>query len=257
MRSANSPANMTLSGAFTNRSIGARLSLLIVLNGSLALMSAGIALFGYESVLQRGAASRELSAQAGIIAESSTAALSFADERAATQTLSALRGDTQVVEGVIYDRNERPFSRYRKAGYPAASPAPQLRQAGVYFENGAVLVFQPIRLADEKIGTIFLKSNNAVTARLRQYVGIVCLVLLLSQAFAWLLSSLSNKLCGRTNGTLFRRQPHPSHQLLESRIGSDEIVAGIGVDPRMHRPFLIGLLEPLECSVSIPLLSPS
>jgi len=50
---------MTLSGAFTNRSIGARLSLLIVLNGSLALMSAGIALFGYESLLQRGAASRE------------------------------------------------------------------------------------------------------------------------------------------------------------------------------------------------------
>ena len=50
---------MTLSAAFTNRSIGARLSLLIVLNSSLALMSAGIALFGYESLLQRGAASRE------------------------------------------------------------------------------------------------------------------------------------------------------------------------------------------------------
>jgi len=180
---------MTLSGAFTNRSIGARLSLLIVLNSSLALMSAGIALFGYESVLQRGAASRELSAQAGIIAESSTAALSFTDERAAAQTLSALRGDTHVVEGVIYDMNERPFSRYRKAGYPAGSPAPQLRQTGVYFENGAVLVFQPIRLANEKIGTVFLKSNNEVTARLRQYVGIVCLVLLLSQGFALLLSS--------------------------------------------------------------------
>ena len=62
----------------------------------------------------------------------------------------------------------------------------------------------------------------------------------------------SDKLSGRTNGTLFRRQPHPSHQLLESRIGSDGIVAGIGVDPRMHGPFLIGLLEPLECSVGIP-----
>ena len=181
---------MKLSAAFTNRSIGARLSLLIVLNSSLALMSAGIALFGYESVLQRGAASRELSAQAGIIAESSTAALSFADERAATQTLSALRGDTHVVEGVIYDMNERPFSRYEKAGSsPAGSPAPQLRQTGVYFENGAVLVFQPIRLGNERIGTIFLKSNNEVSARLRQYVGIVCLVLLLSQGFALLLSS--------------------------------------------------------------------
>jgi diguanylate cyclase (GGDEF)-like protein/PAS domain S-box-containing protein len=179
---------MTLSAAFTNRSIGARLSLLIVLNSSLALMSAGIALFGYESVLQRGAAARELSAQAGIIAESSTAALSFTDERAAAQTLSALRGDTHVVEGVIYDMNGRPFSRYEKAGSPGGSP-PQPREAGVYFENGAVLVFQPIRLGNEEIGMIFLKSNNEVTARLRQYVGIVFVVLLFSQAFALLLSS--------------------------------------------------------------------
>jgi diguanylate cyclase (GGDEF)-like protein/PAS domain S-box-containing protein len=184
---------MNLSAAFTNRTIGFRLSLLIVLNSSLALMSAGIALFGYESFQQRGAASRELSAQAGIIAESSTAALSFADERAATQTLSALRGDTQVLEAVIYDRNGRPFSRYGQSGYPARSPAPQLRPAGVYFEKGAVLVFRPIRLANEQIGTIFLKSTNDVTARLRQYIGIVCLVLVLSQGFALLLSSRMQK----------------------------------------------------------------
>lgn len=184
---------MSLAAAFTNRSIGMRLSLLIVLNSSLALLSAGIALFGYESFLQRGAASRELSAQAGIIAESSTAALSFADERAARQTLSVLRGDSQVVEGVIYDMAERPFAQYRQAGLPAGSPAPQLRQDGVYFENGAVLVFQPIRLGNERIGTIFIRSNNDVRTRLRQYVGIVCLVLLLSQGFALLLSSRMQK----------------------------------------------------------------
>jgi diguanylate cyclase (GGDEF)-like protein/PAS domain S-box-containing protein len=176
-------------GAFTNRSIGTRLSLLIVLNSSLALFSAGMALFGFESFLQRGAASRELSAQAGIIAESSTAALSFSDERAATQTLSALHGDSQVLEGVIYTGSGRPFSHYERAGSPADSTAPPLRRAGVYFENGAVLVFQPIRIGNETIGTIFLKSNNDVRARLRQYVGIVCLVLLLSQGFALLLSS--------------------------------------------------------------------
>ena len=179
---------MTLAAAFANRSIGTRLSLLIVLNSSLALMSAGFALFGYESFLQRGAASRQLSAQAGIIAESSTAALSFADERAASQTLSALRGDSSVAEGVIYDRQQRPFSRYQRAG-TVAGAAPPPRLSGVYFENGAVMVFQPIRLGDEIIGTIFLKSNNEVRARLRQYTGIVCLVLLLSQALALLLSS--------------------------------------------------------------------
>jgi diguanylate cyclase (GGDEF)-like protein/PAS domain S-box-containing protein len=177
-----------LSGnAFPNRSIGVRLSLLIVLNSSLALLSAGLAFFGYETLLQRHAVSRELSAQAAIIAESSTAALSFTDERAASQTLAALRGDSRVVEGVIYDRNGRPFSRYVQSGSAAGSLAPPLRHSGLYFENGAVLVFQPIRFEGETIGTIFLKSNNDVRARLRQYIGIVCLVLLLSQALALLL----------------------------------------------------------------------
>jgi diguanylate cyclase (GGDEF)-like protein/PAS domain S-box-containing protein len=178
---------MKLATPFSNRSIGVRLSLLIALNSSVALTLAGFALFGYETFLQRGAAARELSAQARIIAESSTAALSFSDERAATQTLAALRGDSHVVEGIVYDTNGRLFSRYRRAGSPAVAP-PLLRPAGVYFKSGAVLVFQPVRLGSESIGTIFLKSDNEVRARLSQYVGIVCLVLLLSQGFALLFS---------------------------------------------------------------------
>src|ERR1700684_3995041 len=107
---------MTLAGAFTTRSIGGRVSPLTALSSSLALSLAGFALFGYESYLQRGAASRELSAQAGIIAESSTAVPSFSDRSAATQTLSALRGDSAVVEGVIYDNNKRPFAQYARSG---------------------------------------------------------------------------------------------------------------------------------------------
>src|SRR5580700_9318323 len=180
---------MKPAAAFTNPSIGVRLSLLIVLNSSLALMSAGFALFGYESFLQRGAASRELSAQAGIIAESSTAALSFSDEAAAKQMLSALRGDSQIIEGIIYDANNRPFARYARTGSPISLPARAPKPPGVYFESGSVLVFQAIRIGNEVIGTVFLKSTNAVRARLRRYIGIVCLILFISQGLAMLLSA--------------------------------------------------------------------
>jgi diguanylate cyclase (GGDEF)-like protein/PAS domain S-box-containing protein len=180
---------MTLAGAFTNRSIGVRLSLLIVLTSSLALLLAGFVLFGYENFQQRGAASRELTAKAGIIAESSTAVLSFNDKAAATQTLAALRGDSAVAEGAIYDSGNRLFALYVRSGSRSGLSTQQVRQTGVYFESGAVLVFQPIRVGDQTLGTIFLKSNSDVRARLRQYVGIVCLVLLLSQAFALLFSA--------------------------------------------------------------------
>ena len=141
--------------ALTNHSIGFRIAGLLVLNSAVALGLAGVALFGFESFLQRGEASRQLSAQASIIAESSTAALSFADQRAATKILTALRGDSGVVEGIIYDENSRFFAGYRQGRSFIDSMSPALREPGVYFEDGSVLVFQPIRLADEKIGTIF------------------------------------------------------------------------------------------------------
>jgi PAS domain S-box-containing protein len=180
---------MRLTAAFTDSSIKVRISLLIVMTCSLALSSAGIALFGYESFLQRGSASRELSAQAGIIAESSTAALSFRDERAAVQILSALRGDSQVVESAIYDSGNHLFARYQRTGSSPGSPPQRLRPPGVYFEGAAVLVFQPIKMGDERVGTIVLKSASEVGARLRRYVGIVCLVLVLSLGLALLLSA--------------------------------------------------------------------
>ena len=65
---------MKLKGAIANSSIRARLSVLIILNSSLALLLAGVALFGYETYQQRQAATRELSANAGILAGSATAA---------------------------------------------------------------------------------------------------------------------------------------------------------------------------------------
>ena len=203
---------MNLAAAFSNNSIKVRISLLMVLNSSLALTSAGIALYGYETVLQRAAASRELYAQAAIIAESSTAALSFSDERAARQMLSALRGDSQVVEGVVYDADNRLFARYERAS-ASGKPPPALRPIGVYFEGGAVLVFHPIRFGDETVGTVFLKSTSEVGSRLRRYVGIVCLILLLSQGFALLLS-------GRMQRSITR--PVTELSLVAKRISIDK-----------------------------------
>ena len=183
---------MELSSIFASRSIRVRLSLLIALNSSLALVLAGIGLFGYESIQQRETATRELAAEAGIIAENSTAALNFSDERAATATLTALRGDSRLVEAVIYDQNNRSFAKYHRAGVaPSASLAP--RREGVYFENGALLLFRPVRFDGERIGTIFLKSTNEVGARLWRYTGIVFLVFSISLGLSLLLGARTQR----------------------------------------------------------------
>ena len=175
---------------FADSSIRTKLSLLILLTSSFALILAGLGLFGYQRHQEREAAVRELSAQAGIIAENSTAALSFNDEQSATTMLQALRWDSQVADAVIYDSGGQSFARYTAVGVTPASAIPHLRQAGVYFEDGALLVFQAIRLRGEQIGTIFLKSHmDGVYHRLHNYIGMVCLVLLVALGAASLLSA--------------------------------------------------------------------
>src|SRR5580704_2028917 len=157
---------------FANPSIRVRLSLLIALNSSIALVLAGMGFFGYESYQQRNDETRELSSEAGIIADNSTAALNFSDEKAATDTLAALKGDLRLVEAVIYDANDKPFARYHRTN-AAASPDAAVHKEGVYFENGALLVVRPIRFQNERIGTISLEVTNDLGKQLRQYIGIV------------------------------------------------------------------------------------
>jgi diguanylate cyclase (GGDEF)-like protein/PAS domain S-box-containing protein len=178
-----------------NTSVRGKLWFLIVLNSGIALMLTGTSLFCYESLQQRGSAMRELSTRARIVAESSTAALSFGDKNAAAETLSMLRADSHVIDATIYDRNDRPFARYRSALASSGGPEFGPHSDGAYIENGAVLVFQPIRLKDQRIGTVFLKSTmDEVYFRLRQYVGIVCLVLVVPLGIALLSGSRIQKL---------------------------------------------------------------
>ena len=76
--------------SFRNSSIRVKLLLLMALNSSLALLLAGAGFLGYEALQYRIGATRELTTLADIVGASSTAALTFADERAANETLTSL-----------------------------------------------------------------------------------------------------------------------------------------------------------------------
>jgi diguanylate cyclase (GGDEF)-like protein/PAS domain S-box-containing protein len=172
------------------RSIRAKLSFLIALNSSIALLLAGGSLLAWEAFQFRAAATTELTTLSRIIGDSATGELSFADERAARESLAALRADRRLVQAALYDRNHRLFAQYQNPGY-APSVIPQRSSAdGVYIRDGFLLLFQPVKMGGERIGTIFLKSSmDEVTARLRHYAGIVCIVLLVSLGLALMLGS--------------------------------------------------------------------
>jgi len=184
---------MKLRSRFGDSSIRFKLSFLVLLNGSFALLLAGVFLFGYERFEARQAATRELATQAAIVADSSTAAVSFGDDHAATDSLTALRSDPNLVEATILDRNNRVLGRFRR--FPKL-PQPDLkpRPDGIYDLGSSLEVVSAVRLGGERIGTVVLRASTAeVTGRLNRYSGVVSLVLLVSLGLALLLSSRAQR----------------------------------------------------------------
>jgi diguanylate cyclase (GGDEF)-like protein/PAS domain S-box-containing protein len=179
---------MKPTNSLRNRSIRVKLLLLMALNSSLALLLAGVASLSYEAFQYRTAATRELTTMAGIESESIAAALSFADEQAANETLNSLRGDRRIVAAAVYNQQNRLFATYRNT---KTLPAPaQPRPDGLYFANSDLAIFRPIMLQGERIGSIYLRADMIdAYIRLLRYFGILCIVLLASLGLALLLSS--------------------------------------------------------------------
>ncbi len=172
------PAYRGWATTFRNSSIRTKLAVLIVGTTSIALILAGAALLTYESRQYRGAETREMSALAEIVSAGSTAALSFGDKQAARETLGSLHGDRRLLRAVVYDQAGDPFAAYDQPGTGAAAVPRHPRSDGAYFENGILLLFQPIQLAGERVGTVLLlSSTREVQTRLRRYAGIVAAVL--------------------------------------------------------------------------------
>ncbi len=174
---------------FRDLSMQRKLTLIMMLTSSLALLLACAAFITYELLQVRGAAASELSTLGEVLAANSTAALTFDDPRAAAEILGGLRANEHMIAAALYTREGRLFASYQRTGAGASLPrAP--RRSGHYFEDGDLRLFQPVLLAGEGIGTLYLHLDlQGLQARLERYAGIVVLVFLSSALVAFLLAS--------------------------------------------------------------------
>jgi PAS domain S-box-containing protein len=176
--------------AFRDLSIKRKLMVMMMLTSCAALLLACAAFMTYELVTMRRTMARELSTLAGIIADNSTAALSFRDTKAAEETLATLDAKQQIVAAALYGPNGAIFARYLRPGaFPADVPeAPEA--AGYRFEPGKLVLFAPVLMDRDPIGTVYLMSDlSLMAARIKRYIGIMIAVLAASTILALLLAS--------------------------------------------------------------------
>jgi signal transduction histidine kinase len=170
-----------------------KLVLIIMLTTGGALLLAGVGLLTLDFFRFRREMVADLRTLAEVIAQNSTAALSFEDAAAAQETLAALGAKRSVVAAALYSRKGELFAHWARRGQTPAFPA-RPGSDGPLFRQSSLVLFEPVWLKGQRIGTVYLESGlDEVWSRLRVR-GITIAVVFLAAALAAL--ALSSALQG-------------------------------------------------------------
>jgi signal transduction histidine kinase len=172
---------------FQHRSIKAKLILLFTTTSAIVLSIACAAFIAYEVAGYRSTMQREAVTIAQMLADSSAAAITFDDARAARESLNTLRAETRVELGCLYGKQKRLVASYQSQdSAESCPPAPDGR--AVWFTQNQLMVSEPVEMARERIGTVFLRMslreahrrmiNSMMTGGAVLVAAVLCAVLL-------------------------------------------------------------------------------
>lgn len=133
---------------------------------------------------------RNLSTQAAMIADNCKAALAFEDAEDAEDILRALKAESSVVFGCIYNSEGELFATYYRSGNDSMTNLSKFQEKGYSFDGGFLTVFEPIVLEEEMIGIVCIRSDlEPMRNILRQNTKITIAVLLFATLVAYFVSS--------------------------------------------------------------------
>ncbi|MBI5196613.1 MAG: EAL domain-containing protein [Nitrospirae bacterium] len=155
-----------------------------------ALLLTGLVLIAGEIVSFRSSLVENITAQAKIIGNNSTAALTFNDQNAAEETLSALKSVPDIDFALIYAKDGSVFAKYKRKDVKKDYSPPEIREDGYDFGVEHLTLFQSIVLDNEVIGTVYIRCDlNELYKRISWNIGVVLVLLALSIFVAFLLMS--------------------------------------------------------------------
>ena len=204
-----------------------RLTLVMTLTTGLALVVAGSGLLVFEAAQLYRQCARDLASIAEMVGANSGAALAFGDQKAARETLKALRSRPDIVCAALYDASSRPFAGYCDSGADGSLPAAP-GDDGLAFDGRSVLLVRPVLLDGERVGTVHVRASGGLLAgRLRGYALTVFLMTLVAMGAAvpisaWLQRSVSRPILQLADTARAVTQDD-NYALRVPRLGTDEL----------------------------------
>ncbi|MDZ5460494.1 hybrid sensor histidine kinase/response regulator [Azohydromonas lata] len=170
-----------------------KLLAVMLLTTLVAVVVALGAMIGYDLRAYHQGWVDDVTAQAELVGSASTAALSFDDERVATENLALLRLQPKVRAAALYTAQGQLFASYGADNAPPRVPD-RPEADGERVDGGELLVFKPVRENGRRVGTVFVRARYELHDRLLNYAGIAVVVALVAMLVALVLSSWLQRL---------------------------------------------------------------
>src|SRR5579859_3940228 len=166
--------------SFKNLPIQRKVGLAILLTCGTALAVTALAIFLVQAATFRRTFSRDLEAIGQIIGNNSTAALTFRDNKTAEEILTALKAKPYILQAAIELPDGSEFAAFNSRNLKVGFTGP--RADGFRFVGPYLVLTQPIALARERIGTLYLVSDYRREYRswLHLYATVLGAVLVIS-----------------------------------------------------------------------------
>ena len=178
-----------------NMSVRRKQMLIIVLTSAIVVSLACAAFSAYDMMFFRHNMVQEMTTTAEMMGDNTAAALDFNDPSAATEVLDGLQAQPELIGAAIYTKEGELFAKYDRAHDNIVFHPPSLAQPGHEFKNGKLILSSPILRNGEAIGAIYIESDmRELSVRLKNYAGIVGMVMAGSVLLAMVLSNFLGKL---------------------------------------------------------------
>jgi signal transduction histidine kinase/DNA-binding NarL/FixJ family response regulator len=150
---------------FRRQPLGRKLTAAVLTTSGLTLIAACMVFVTYDYVNLRSRLVRDVTMLADIVGTNSTAALTFADARAATETLRATAVNEHILNARLFTSDGTLLATYVRPGTsskpaPRAGPPRTGREEVALFEGSRLRVVRPISLNNEIIGSIAVESDT-------------------------------------------------------------------------------------------------
>jgi signal transduction histidine kinase len=138
-----------------------KLMLIAMLTTGGALLLAGAVIVYLNVSRFREEMRRDLTSFADVFAGSSTAALTFGDQKTAREILQNVSPRPSITAIALYDPKGHLFAQWTRKGsvrLPASPGRDESRFVGGFF-SGSLVAVRPVKLNGDRIGTLYLRSN--------------------------------------------------------------------------------------------------